>query len=68
MKIIKIKLVQIFSNGSLIISNTNFINSKQFVFNEKDNKNFFLNKKKKIIYKAKSDYSSSYINKYVTSK
>jgi hypothetical protein len=67
MKLIKIKSVQIFSNGSLNLCNKNFTIFKQFNFHEKDHKNFFLNKKEKII-KIKSDYSSSYKNKYLISK
>ena len=67
MKLIKIKFAQIFSNGSLDICNQNFTKLKQFSFYEKDHKNFFFNKKEKII-KIKSDYSSSYKNKYLISK
>ena len=67
MKLIKIKSAQIFSNGSLNLSNKNFIKFKQFNFCEKDHKNFFLNQKEKIT-TIKADYSSSYKNKYLISK
>lgn len=54
MVLIKLKLIQIFSNGSLNYSYDTKVS--QVVVYEKDNKNFYLNKKKSTL---KLKYESS---------
>ena len=65
MKLIKIKFIQGFSNGSVIFHSDSCTNLKQFRIYRKDHKNFFLFKKKKITNLKKFDSLSKYKNKYL---
>jgi hypothetical protein len=67
MQLIKVKKIQILSNGCLHFCSGNF-NTTQFSFSEKDQKNFYLNQKKTDQNKLKSKYSSNYKKKYFVSK
>jgi hypothetical protein len=68
MKFTKVKIIQILSNGSLNFCYMNFLKPKQFTFYEKDQKNFYLNKKTIDKGEIKSDYFSEYKKKYLISK
>lgn len=61
---VKQKAIKILTNGSLNFSFTYFLSSKQILVNEKDNKNFILNKKQ-TIYKIQSKEFSKYKKKYL---
>lgn len=61
---VKQKAIKILTNGSLNLSFTYFLNSKQVLVNEKDNKNFLLNKKQ-IVYKIQSKEFYQYKKKYL---
>ena len=63
-KPIERKIIKILSDGSLNISFNYFSNSRQFLLNEKDNKNFNLNKKQNVR-KTQIDESSNYKKKYL---
>jgi hypothetical protein len=65
MKLINCKTISLLSDGSLNVSFKGFLNNKQFIVNEKDNKNFYLNKKK-VVKKVNSEFSSKYKKKYLT--
>lgn len=65
MKSIQFKSIQILSNGSLNFHYKNSLTSESFKFFEKDNKNFYLNKKEVENEKIKLNYSLK--NKYFTS-
>lgn len=62
------KSIQVFSNGSLFFSRTNYIKYKGMILLEKDLKNFELNKKNKLNYTEKLKHSSNHKNKYITYK
>ena len=64
MKLIKSKVINISSDGSLNFFYNSFLNSKQLLVFEKDNKNFILNKKK-VVKKIQSEYYSKYKKKYL---
>jgi hypothetical protein len=68
MKVIKVKRAQILSNGCLNFCYESFVRDGQSTFNEKDQKNCYLNQKKTDQSKLKSKYSSNYKNKYFVSK
>jgi hypothetical protein len=68
MRFVKFKSAQIFSNGSLLLCDSNLIKPKMIDFLEKDLKNMELNKKKKFINQVKLKYSSTYKNRYLVSK
>lgn len=61
---IKMKSIEVFSNGSLSFSFNSISRLKQYNFFEKDHKNLLLNKKK-THHKIKSDSTSKYKNKYI---
>jgi len=65
MKIQKLKIIQIFSNGSINFTYKSFNNLTSCSFLEKDIKNFYLNLKKnhKILINTENFYS--YKNKYL---
>jgi len=58
------KFLKILSNGSLFFDFDNTVKIKQIVLFEKDNKNFYLNKKNKT-YKIESKNFLNYKNKYL---
>jgi hypothetical protein len=58
------KVLKILSNGSLTISFNYFLDSKQVLLSEKDNKTFILNKKQNSI-KIQKDEFSNYKKKYL---
>ena len=60
------KKIQIFSDGSICFCFNSSLNYKKFKIYEKDNKNFFLNKKNKINNVKNLDYSSKYKNQYLS--
>jgi len=64
MKLVGCKTVNLLSDGSLNIFFKGFLSNKQLVVNEKDNKNFYLNKKK-IVKKVHSELSTEYKKKYL---
>jgi len=64
MQLINLKVINILSDGSLNFSYKCFLNSKQFLVYEKDNKNLNLNKKK-AVKKINSEFSSGYKKKYL---
>jgi hypothetical protein len=64
MKLVKLKVIKIFSDGSLDFSYKCFVNKKQFTIFEKDNKNLNINKKKilkKINFESYIDYKKKYL-------
>lgn len=63
-KLIKNKVIIILSNGSLNLSFIYFSNFKQLLINEKDNKNFNLNKKQNN-FKTQVEEFSNYKKKYL---
>lgn len=63
-KSIKHKTIKILSDGSLSLSFNYFLSSKQISINEKDNKNFSLNKKQ-ISNKTQIKEFSNYKKKYL---
>jgi hypothetical protein len=63
-KPIERKILRILSDGSLSVSFNYFSNSTQFLFYEKDNKNFNLNKKQNVL-KTQIDEFSNYKKKYL---
>lgn len=65
MVIVKNKVIQILSNGSLIFCYDTFTNLKQCQVIEKDYKNFFLFKKSKTISHKKSNSLLKYKNRYL---
>ena len=68
MKLIKRTRIQVLSNGCLGVFHGNFISSKQFNFQEKDQKNSHLYQKNTDSNKLTSKYSSNYKKKYFASK
>ena len=64
MKSIKLKLIQIFSNGSLSFFYKYHSDFSQVIFYEKDSKNFYFNKKKSTL-KFQPESASSYKKKYL---
>jgi len=64
MTLINIKTVLLLSDGSLCFSSKNYLNSKQILAYEKDNKNFNFNKKK-VVKETHSGFSSEYKKKYL---
>lgn len=64
MKSIKCRVIQLSSDGSLNFCYKSFLNSKQLLVFEKDNKNFILNKKK-VVTKIQSESHSEYKKKYL---
>ena len=64
MKLIKKKVIQVFSNGSVVFYSDIYTNVELFKIYEKDYKNFFLFKKK-IANSKKLDSLSNYKNKYL---
>ena len=58
------KFIKILSNGSLFFDFENVAKIKQIIFFDKDNKNFYLNKKEKT-YKIKSENFLNYKKKYL---
>ena len=66
MKLIEIKTIQIVSNGCLYFFSTNFTHNKQFIFHQKDQKNFHLNKKKINKNEIGSEDFFGYKNKFLT--
>jgi hypothetical protein len=64
MKLVSCKTVNLLSDGSLNIAFKGFLSNKQLLVNEKDNKNFYLNKKK-IVKKVHSELSTEYKKKYL---
>jgi len=63
-KLVKNKIIIILSDGSLNLSFTYFSNFKQLLINEKDNKNFNLNKKQSNN-KTQVEEFSNYKKKYL---
>ena len=63
-KLIKNKIIIILSDGSLNLSFVYFSNFKQLLINEKDNKNFNLNKKQSNN-KTQVEEFSNYKKKYL---
>jgi hypothetical protein len=59
------KYIEVFSDGSVNFRFNSFVDLKKLKIYEKDHKNFFLNKKKKITNIKNSDYSSKYKNQYL---
>lgn len=59
------KCIEVFSDGSVNFCFNNPVSLKKLKIYEKDNKNFFLNKKKKMSNIKNSDYSSKYKNQYL---
>lgn len=59
------KCIEVFSDGSLNFCLNKSVSSKKLRIYEKDNKNFFLNKKKKMANIKNSNYSSKYKNQYL---
>jgi hypothetical protein len=59
------KYIEVFSDGSVHFRFNSFVDLKKLKIHEKDHKNFFLNKKKKIANIKNSDYSSKYKNQYL---
>lgn len=68
MKIRECSYVLIFSDGRISYNKRFFFGNENFLFIEKDNNNFFLNRRKKEKYKKVSSYFSNYKNKYVVNK
>jgi hypothetical protein len=64
-KVYKIKIFQIMSNGSVVVSHKTIANLKNHFFLEKDCVNFVFNLKIKNIDLNKSKLTSKYKNKYV---
>ena len=64
MVLVNIKTISILSDGSLSFSSKSYLNSKQLLVHEKDHKNFYFNKKKKLK-EVHSDFSSKYKKKYL---
>lgn len=64
MKLINHKVLCIFSDGSLSFSSKSFLNSRQLLIFDKDNRNFILNKKKNIK-KLHSEFFSEYKKKFL---
>jgi len=64
MKIIKTKQIQILSDGSLFFGFKCLVKPNQFIFHEKDNKNFFMNKKNTMD-RTKTEDFSNYKKKYL---
>jgi len=64
MKLVSCKTVNLLSDGSLNIYFKGFLSNKQLLVNDKDNKNFYLNKKK-IVKKVHSELSTEYKKKYL---
>ena len=58
------KCIQVFSDGSIHFSNVNLRNQKFKVY-EKDERNFFLFKKKKVGPVTHSNYLLNYKNQYL---
>lgn len=65
MKAVYYKVINILSNGSLSFSFKSALNSRQLLINEKDNKNFHINKKK-VVKEVYHELSSEYKKKYLT--
>jgi len=64
MKSVKLKVLNILSDGSLNFSSKCFINSKQLLVFEKDNKNLNVNKKKDVkemSFESHSEYKKKYL-------
>jgi len=64
MKLINFKILFLLSDGSLNFSYKYFLNTKQFLVYEKDNKNLTLNKKKsakKLHSELYSEYKKQYL-------
>ena len=59
------KCIEVFSDGSVNFRFNNSVPLKKLKIYEKDNKNFFLNKKRKMNNIENSDYSSKYKNQYL---
>lgn len=64
MKLVTFKVLEILSDGSLNFSYKCFLNSKQLLVYEKDNKNFNLNKKKNVK-ELHSEFYSEYKKRYL---
>lgn len=64
MKVIKTKQIQILSDGSLFFGFKYLVKPNQFIFHEKDNKNFFMNKKNTMD-RTKTEDFSNYKKKYL---
>ena len=64
MNIKNFKYIFILSSGATIFLNKNYNIHEQFLFSEKDNNTFFLNKKKKEGYKKFSNSFLHFRNKY----
>ena len=58
------KFIKILSNGSLFFDFENVTKIKQIILFDKDNKNFYLNKKEKT-YQIKSENFLNYKKKYL---
>jgi hypothetical protein len=65
MRLIQLKLAQVFSNGSVHFCANTFFVLEQIIFLEKDNKNFQLNKKTFLKNKLNSDYNNKFKTKYL---
>jgi hypothetical protein len=66
MKVIKIKYIQVFPNGSSVIHFNTYTNLNQFrLYDKGDSKNFFFNKKKKILNFKKFASFSKYKTQYL---
>ena len=66
MKLKKMKSILILQNGSVVInSNQTFVNSESFLFSEKDNSNYFLNKRNDESFLKISESYTNYKNKYL---
>lgn len=63
-KPIERKILRVLSDGSLNVSFNYYSNSKQFLLNEKDNKNFNFNKKQNVT-KIQTDEFLNYKKKYL---
>lgn len=67
MELVNFKCVRILSDGSLNISYKYYSNPKKILIYEKDNKNFYLNKKKilnNVSMESSSNYKKNILNKY----
>jgi glycerol-3-phosphate cytidylyltransferase-like family protein len=68
MGLIKVKRIQVLSNGCLDYCHEGFVRQNQITFHEKDQKNFYLNQRQTDQNKSKSKYSFNYKKRYLVSK